>query len=112
MRCDAGLMTTDLAPALGSDRLVHDEPVDLPDYLRRYYAWAYVWPFSVWFFDHQPIIIAILFVVFDVEAIFIFPWAVIFNSLGLYGLVEMALFIGLLLLGWFYAWRKGAFEWA
>ena len=61
MRCDAGLMTTDLAPALGTDRLVHDEPVDLPDYLRRYYAWAYVWPFSVWFFDHQPIINAILF---------------------------------------------------
>ncbi len=57
-------------------------------------------------------IVAILFVVFDVEAIFIYPWAVIFNSLGWYGLVEMALFIALLLLGWFYAWRKGAFEWA
>jgi NADH-quinone oxidoreductase subunit A len=57
-------------------------------------------------------VIAILFVVFDVEAIFIYPWAVIFGALGWYGLVEMFLFIALLLLGWFYAWRKGAFEWA
>jgi ubiquinone/menaquinone biosynthesis C-methylase UbiE len=54
-------MTSDLLPALRSDSLVHDPPVELPDYLRRYYAWAYVWPFSVWFFDHQPIINAILF---------------------------------------------------
>ncbi len=57
-------------------------------------------------------VIAILFVVFDVEAIFIYPWAVIFGALGWYGLVEMFIFIALLLLGWFYAWRKGAFEWA
>ncbi len=57
-------------------------------------------------------VIAILFVVFDIEAIFIYPWAVIFEALGWYGLVEMVLFIALLLLGWFYAWRKGAFEWA
>ncbi len=56
-------------------------------------------------------IIAMLFVVFDIEAIFIYPWAVIFRQLGLYGLVEMVLFIALLLLGWFYAWRKGALEW-
>lgn len=57
-------------------------------------------------------VIAILFVVFDVEAIFIYPWAVIFNALGWYGLIEMVIFIALLLLGWFYAWGKGAFEWA
>ncbi len=57
-------------------------------------------------------VIAILFVVFDVEAIFIYPWAVIFNALGWYGLIEMVVFIALLLLGWFYAWGKGAFEWA
>lgn len=57
-------------------------------------------------------VIAILFVVFDVEAIFVFPWAVIFNALGWYGLIEMVVFIVLLLIGWFYAWGKGAFEWA
>ena len=56
-------------------------------------------------------IIAMLFVVFDIEAIFIYPWAVIFKHLGVYGFVEMLLFILLLLLGWFYAWRKGALEW-
>ncbi len=57
-------------------------------------------------------VIAMLFVVFDIEAIFIYPWAVIFRQLGLFGLVEMGIFIALLLLGWFYAWRKGALEWA
>ena len=54
-------LTSQLTPALESDLLALDPPVDLPEYLRRYYAWAYVWPFSVWFFDHQPIINAILF---------------------------------------------------
>ena len=56
-------------------------------------------------------IIAVLFVVFDVEVIFLFPWAVRFNTLGLFGFVEMLLFIAILVLGYFYAWRKGALEW-
>ncbi len=56
-------------------------------------------------------VIAILFVIFDIEAIFLYPWAVAFNQLGLYGLVEMVLFIALLLVGYVYAWRKGGFEW-
>jgi ubiquinone/menaquinone biosynthesis C-methylase UbiE len=51
----------DLTSPLPAEARVHDPPVELPDYLRRYYAWAYVWPISVWFFDHQPIINAILF---------------------------------------------------
>ncbi len=57
-------------------------------------------------------VVAMLFVVFDIEAIFIYPWAVIFDALGLFGFVEMLIFIALLLLGFFYAWRKGALEWA
>jgi len=57
-------------------------------------------------------IIAVLFVVFDVEVIFLFPWAVRFNALGLFGFVEMLLFIAILILGYFYAWKKGALEWA
>jgi NADH-quinone oxidoreductase subunit A len=57
-------------------------------------------------------VIAVLFVVFDVETIFMFPWAVRFRALGLFGLVEMALFIGILVLGYLYAWKKGALEWA
>ncbi|NTU71610.1 MAG: NAD(P)H-quinone oxidoreductase subunit 3 [Coriobacteriia bacterium] len=56
-------------------------------------------------------VFALLFVVFDVEAVFLFPWAVIMRRLGVVGLVEMAIFIGLLVLGLVYAWRKGALEW-
>jgi NADH-quinone oxidoreductase subunit A len=56
-------------------------------------------------------VIAVLFVVFDVEVIFFFPWAVRFNVLGLFGFVEMLIFIGILLLGYVYAWKKGALEW-
>ena len=57
-------------------------------------------------------IVAILFVVFDVETIFLFPWAVIYDKLAIFGLVEMLVFIGILVVGYYYAWRKGAFEWA
>lgn len=56
-------------------------------------------------------VIAMLFVVFDIEAIFIFPWAVIFDDLGLYGFVAMFIFMFLLLDGYIYAWKKGALEW-
>jgi NADH-quinone oxidoreductase subunit A len=56
-------------------------------------------------------IIAMLFVIFDIEVIFIIPWAVRFQSLGLLGLVEMLVFIGILLVGFWYAWKKGALEW-
>lgn len=54
---------------------------------------------------------AMLFVVFDIEAIFLYPWAVVFKQIGLFGMVEMALFILILLVGYVYAWRKGALEW-
>lgn len=56
-------------------------------------------------------VVAMLFVIFDIEAVFIFPWAVIFDELGLYGFVEMMSFIGLLFAGYIYAWKKGALEW-
>lgn len=56
-------------------------------------------------------VVAMLFVIFDIEAIFIFPWAVIFDELGVYGFVEMVSFIGLLFVGYIYAWKKGALEW-
>ena len=57
-------------------------------------------------------IYALLFVVFDVEAVFIFPWAVGAESLGWYGLVEMTVFVVVLLLGLAYVWRKGLLKWA
>ena len=55
---------------------------------------------------------ALLFVMFDVEAVFIFPWAVRLEALSTYGLVEMIIFIALLALGLLYAWRKGVLRWA
>lgn len=62
-------------------------------------------------FPMRYYIIAMLFVIFDIEVIFIIPWAVRFQSLGLLGLVEMLVFIGILLVGFWYAWKKGALEW-
>lgn len=56
-------------------------------------------------------IIAMLFVIFDIEVIFLYPWAVAFKKIGLYGFVEMLLFIIILLIGYVYAWRKGGLEW-
>ena len=62
-------------------------------------------------FPMRYYIIAMLFVIFDIEVIFIIPWAVRFQSLGLLGLVEMLVFIAILLVGFWYAWKKGALEW-
>ena len=56
-------------------------------------------------------IFALLFVLFDVEAVFIFPWAIRLDTYGVFGLVEMGIFIFILLLGLFYAWRKGLLRW-
>jgi NADH-quinone oxidoreductase subunit A len=52
-----------------------------------------------------------LFVIFDVETVFMFPWAVIMDRLALFGLIEMLVFLFILVLGYVYAWRKGALEW-
>ena len=56
-------------------------------------------------------LIAVLFILFDIEIIFFLPWAVVFKKLGLFGLVEMLIFIVILLVGYVYAWKKGALEW-
>ncbi len=56
-------------------------------------------------------IVAMLFIVFDIETIFLVPWAVVFRQLGLFGLVEMTIFIGVLGVGLAYAWKRGALEW-
>ena len=57
-------------------------------------------------------LIAMLFVIFDIETVFMFPWAVIMDELALFGLIEMLVFLFILVLGYIYAWRKGALEWA
>ena len=56
-------------------------------------------------------LVAMLFVIFDVETVFMFPWAVIFNKLLLFGLIEMLVFIFILVVGYYYAWQKGALDW-
>ena len=56
-------------------------------------------------------LIAVLFILFDVEIIFLYPWAVVFRQLGWFGFVEMLVFVGILLVGYVYIWKKGALEW-
>ena len=56
-------------------------------------------------------LVAVLFILFDVEIIFFYPWAVTFRALGLFGFIEMVIFVGILLVGYVYVWKKGAFEW-
>jgi len=63
-------------------------------------------PFSVRFY-----LVAMVFILFDVEAIFLYPWAFVFRDLKLYGFVEMMLYIAILLVGYIYLWKKGALDW-
>ena len=62
-------------------------------------------------FSIRYYIIAMLFLIFDIEAVFLYPWAVAYDSIGFYGFAEMVIFIIILLVGYFYAWKKGALEW-
>jgi NADH-quinone oxidoreductase subunit A len=62
-------------------------------------------------FNIKFYMIAVLFILFDIEAVFLYPWAVAFNALGLYGLIEMVLFIVILLVGYLYLLKKRALEW-
>src|SRR5262249_24909637 len=63
-------------------------------------------------FSARYFLIAVLFVVFDVETIFLFPWAILLDKLALFGFVEMLVFIAILVVGYFYAWKRGALQWA
>ena len=63
--------------------------------------------FSVKFY-----LVAIVFILFDIEAVFLYPWAVVYRQLKIFGFFEMLLFIGLVLVGFFYVWKKGALDWS
>tara|TARA_R110000868_G_scaffold144960_4_gene364529 strand:- start:48710 stop:49066 length:357 start_codon:yes stop_codon:yes gene_type:complete len=63
-------------------------------------------PFNVKFY-----LVAILFIIFDLETAFLFPWAVMFRHLGWFGFLSMSMFLGLLIIGFIYEWKKGALEW-
>ncbi|MDD2499915.1 MAG: NADH-quinone oxidoreductase subunit A [Geobacter sp.] len=56
-------------------------------------------------------LIAMLFILFDIEAVFLYPWAILYKKLGMFGLVEMGLFVVILFVGYIYVWKKGALEW-
>ncbi len=62
-------------------------------------------------FPVQYYMVAVLFILFDIEIIFLYPWAVLLNKLKVFGLIEMGFFLLILLVGYLYVWRKGAFEW-
>ncbi|MEM1080368.1 MAG: NADH-quinone oxidoreductase subunit A [Pseudomonadota bacterium] len=62
-------------------------------------------------FDVRFYLVAILFIIFDLEIAFLFPWAVALDTIGLTGLIAMAIFLGLLVVGFIYEWKKGALEW-
>jgi NADH-quinone oxidoreductase subunit A len=62
-------------------------------------------------FDVRYYLVAILFIIFDLEIAFLFPWAVVLDKIGLTGLVAMVLFLGILVVGFIYEWKKGALEW-
>lgn len=62
-------------------------------------------------FDVRYYLIAIIFILFDLEIAFLFPWALVFKSLGLYGFIVMTIFLMILIAGYIYIWKKGALEW-
>jgi NADH-quinone oxidoreductase subunit A len=62
-------------------------------------------------FDVRYYLVAILFILFDLEIAFLFPWAVVLPEIGLFGFVSMLIFLGILVVGFIYEWKKGALEW-
>jgi len=62
-------------------------------------------------FDVRYYLVAILFIIFDLEIAFLFPWAVVLESIGMFGFLAMMLFLGILVVGFIYEWQKGALEW-
>jgi len=62
-------------------------------------------------FDVRYYLVAILFIIFDLEIAFLFPWAIVLDEIGLFGFIAMAIFLGILVVGFIYEWKKGALEW-
>jgi len=62
-------------------------------------------------FDIRFYLVAILFIIFDLEIAFLFPWAVVLEEIGLFGYIAMVIFLGILVIGFIYEWMKGALEW-
>jgi NADH-quinone oxidoreductase subunit A len=98
-----------LVPAIGSKLLSPKKPDSIKNSV---YECGMETQGETWVqFKVQYYIYALVFVIFDVETVFLYPWAVAYNQLGLFALVEMGIFLIILLAGLLYAWRKGALEW-
>ena len=96
---DAGRM---LAAAVGGD------PIDVDQFTPMFCGRL---TFAAERFHTRFYMIAMLFIVFDIETVFLYPWAVVYGQLGLFGLIEMGIFVAILLAGLVYVWGKGALEW-
>lgn len=83
----------------GGDKLIPYECGEIPEGS----AWA---KFNIRFY-----IIALIFIIFEVEVVFMFPWALVYKDFGLLGFMEMLLFVSILLVGFFYVWKKGDLDW-
>ena len=101
-----GIITSRLLQLLGA-RPDNPDPVKLDTYECGLETIGATWVR----FNFRYYYYALLFVIFDVEAAFLFPWAVYFRHLQLFGLIEMAIFIAILAVGFVYAWKKHALEW-
>jgi NADH-quinone oxidoreductase subunit A len=62
-------------------------------------------------FDVRYYLVAILFIIFDLEIAFLFPWAIVLDEIGTFGLIAMSIFLGVLVVGFIFEWKKGALEW-
>jgi NADH-quinone oxidoreductase subunit A len=105
-----GLATLLLVLGSGLGRLSARKPND-PAKLSPYECGFEAFENSRMKFDVRYYLVAILFIVFDLEIAFLFPWAVALGKLGLFGLGSMAIFLGILVVGFIYEWKKGALEW-
>src|SRR5436853_1362572 len=106
----AGLAAVLLALGNLFGRLTSKEPRD-PEKLSAYECGFEAFEDSRARFDVRYYLVAILFIVFDLEIAFLFPWAVALGKIGLAGLVAMSIFLAILVVGFIYEWKKGALEW-
>ncbi len=105
-----GLATVVLLLGTGLGRYLSKAPVDAQK-LSAYECGFDAFEDTRMKFDVRYYLVAILFIVFDLEIAFLFPWAVALESIGTFGLVAMGIFLGILIVGFIYEWKKGALEW-
>ena len=103
-----GIMTVSIG--VGVSRLVGVHRPD-PEKLSPYECGFEAFEDSRMRFDVRYYLVAILFILFDLEIAFLFPWAVVLREIGLFGFMAMMVFLGILVVGFIYEWRKGALEW-